>query len=144
MHCPLPPIEHAYGLGAASTLLVGFDPPGDKSNLAHLRPPCCEDWGGSCGSQRHRPHDFFSSPFSGLLREPLLKVYALLRSCEYSATLGQHLHIDVGEATGQQHLMSPTVVALHLSHPVSVLSLGVTSLSLSLLPFLLPLPTRSP
>ena len=51
-----------------------------------------------------------ADPTHGRLREPLLKVYAVLRSLEWATGQGQFSQLDdIEGAIGQQHFMSPTV-----------------------------------
>jgi len=50
-----------------------------------------------------------ADPAHGVLREPLLKVYHVLRAFEWRTEQGQFKMLDVETWIGQQHFMSPTV-----------------------------------
>lgn len=50
-----------------------------------------------------------AEPTHGMLREPLLKVYNVLRSFSFGTDMLHMLHADLYEDMGQQHFMSPTV-----------------------------------
>ena len=57
-----------------------------------------------------------ADPTHGQLREPLLKVYHVLRSFDFKTGQGQHAHLSNLEGDiGQQHLMSPTVFNFYVS-----------------------------
>lgn len=56
-----------------------------------------------------------ADPTHGMLREPLLKAYHVLRSLEYTSSQGQvTLLWDAHETMGQQHTFSPTVFNFYL------------------------------